>query len=137
MSFNPASTSTQLVPANSSSSFPSSSSSSSTVPVSASPSSTRPRAEMAANQRGGNYRRTPLMAACREGHVDVAAYLLDHSARINAQDTYGYTALCECQASAEVDDTHIFLKKNVFFTFSIFTMWCFMGICLCVSHLLI
>ena len=49
---------------------------------------------------------TPIIKACRRGHVDVASYLLDQGANADARNEDGYTALmlaCYWEQLAVVD----------------------------------
>ncbi|CAI7670225.1 unnamed protein product [Penicillium pancosmium] len=36
---------------------------------------------------------TPLMQACRNGHIHVAKFLINHGADVSAHNSLGYTAL--------------------------------------------
>lgn len=43
--------------------------------------------------KGDKYQRSPLLMACRNGHVRIAALLIKHNADLNAPDTSGNTPL--------------------------------------------
>lgn len=58
------------------------------------------------------WRLTPLIAACRKGHIEIAVVLLEHGADVNARDERGATGLIDASQDGHSAIVSFLLSKG-------------------------
>jgi ankyrin repeat protein len=64
------------------------------------------------NPRSGRTYKTPLGAALARGHMEVAVFLMEHGAELNARGGEGYTHLHKASSSRDVEAMRVLLDRG-------------------------